>query len=256
MIFRSLIVALFCIVSVGASAQEVVYFSDSTTNSGKGRKKGRSTEMNIVKISPLAFLAGIVPIYYEREIKDFLSVQVGAGITMKNYIRGWTGNMEMNEPKVTKSTWNGVPQSDESMMEINNFEERTYSTGYHVSIQPRIYFESEGLEGSFIGFAFDKSRYNFSTRKVETGPGVFNVEYTNETFKEYDDFMDFNVHFGSQSLYDRISLEYSASICLRNFKGKRYAFNYGEDGGIIDGSQDVKRVGPVFGLTLKLGYHF
>jgi len=41
---------------------------------------------NVVKINPLVFFRGEVPIYYERAITPKLSLEAGVGITLRNYL--------------------------------------------------------------------------------------------------------------------------------------------------------------------------
>ena len=41
---------------------------------------------NVVKINPLVFFRGEVPIYYERAITPKLSLEAGIGITLRNYL--------------------------------------------------------------------------------------------------------------------------------------------------------------------------
>lgn len=46
---------------------------------------------NVLKVNPLLFLKGEIPIYYERILSEHLSVELAAGITSRNYI-GTQGN--------------------------------------------------------------------------------------------------------------------------------------------------------------------
>ncbi len=41
---------------------------------------------NVVKINPLLFLRGEVPVYYERALSSRLSAELGMGITLRNYV--------------------------------------------------------------------------------------------------------------------------------------------------------------------------
>ncbi len=77
--------ALFCLVT-GAVAQDgktkVVLYKDrlaaqfDTVNCVK----------NVVKLNPLLFFRGEIPIYFERAISPRLSLEVGVGVTLRNYL--------------------------------------------------------------------------------------------------------------------------------------------------------------------------
>jgi hypothetical protein len=41
---------------------------------------------NIIKVNPLLFLRGEVPVYYERALSSRLSAELGMGITLRNYV--------------------------------------------------------------------------------------------------------------------------------------------------------------------------
>ena len=41
---------------------------------------------NILKVNPLLFFRGEIPIYYERALSSNLSAELGLGITYRNYI--------------------------------------------------------------------------------------------------------------------------------------------------------------------------
>ncbi len=41
---------------------------------------------NVVKINPLLFLRGEIPIYYERALSSNLSAELGIGVTLRNYV--------------------------------------------------------------------------------------------------------------------------------------------------------------------------
>lgn len=41
---------------------------------------------NVVKINPLLFFRGEIPVYYERAINPKLSIEAGIGVTLRNYL--------------------------------------------------------------------------------------------------------------------------------------------------------------------------
>ena len=53
---------------------------------------------NVIKFAPLSFISGNFPVMYEKKVSKFLSIQLGAGMTHRNYVRGIFETV--NEPKI------------------------------------------------------------------------------------------------------------------------------------------------------------
>ncbi|MFZ1527527.1 MAG: hypothetical protein WAT19_02175 [Ferruginibacter sp.] len=256
---RKIILVVFILISAQHSfAQQTVYFSKDSTQRGT-KKKHRSSELNVVKIAPLTFISGYIPVYYERSITDFFSVQAGLGLTTRNYLREWANNFEIGETKTGTNTWNGQASYDENYNSLNSFNNRKASMGYFFSIQPRIYFESDGLEGSFLAISYDRANYKSLARKIETGnTGNASGEpvFTSAEFAEKEIISDISANFGNQTVYDRITLEYTVGIALRKVTGTKYAYTFDNSGNYIDGFTTLNRTTPAFTFALRIGYHF
>ena len=131
--------------------------------------------------------------------------------------------------------------------------------GFYLSLQPRIYFSNEGLDGSFIGISYDRARYNSSSNKIVTGSATATGDpvFSADSFKEYETISDISANFGTQSLYDRIAVEYTVGVALRSIAGRRYAYtNDIYTGRFIDGYSDTKKTTPAFTVSVKVGYHY
>ncbi len=244
-----------------AKSQDTVYFAKNTSaNSNKQSK--RSKEANIIKIAPLSFIAGYIPLYYEKELNSFLSIQVGGGITTRNYIKGWLNNMggDDNNDNLGETKWN-VPgnEGNYNMLDAYDYTRRKADIGYYFSVQPRIYFESEGMSGSYVALSYDYYNYASSQKRIVPGPGSGNggPVFSSSSFKEFEKFSDVMASFGTQTLYDRIALDYSFGIGLRNVKSQHYAYTDSyNSGGYIDGVMESKKTKLAFNLSIKVGYHF
>jgi hypothetical protein len=227
----------------------VIIFNSSSSTTSKP-KKGSSSESTIIKIAPLGVLSGTFPVLVEQRITDFLSVQAAAGVTHRNYVRTLIRKEE--SPEVTYSG-NGSNLNDVSER-INSFEFRTPKLGFMASIQPRIYYASEGLDGGFIGLSFDYYRYNFQIPAIT---GSTNDYKQNGSMKsEHEILKDYMVHFGYQSLSNRISIEYSTAIGLRSASGNKYIAGYNNSGILEEGEGTYKQTGLNFNIGFKVGYHF
>ncbi len=230
----------------------VIIFQESSSPSTSGKHKKGSSENNVIKVAPLGFLSGTFPLLYERRISDFFTIQAGGGLTNKNYVRAlWL--KASDEFSDSKYSWNNGSYSDEAD-ELYNFNSRTAQMGYMYTIEPRIYFESEAPEGSFLGLAYNYTRYNFQIPTLSK-TGSYEYEHNGSPVKEYENITDYLVHFGGQQLFDRISLEYSTAVGLRKISGSKYVA-YDDGIKLKDGLNTYNDKKITFAIGFKVGYHF
>ncbi len=257
-IFLTLLLAVPCIAVLKAQKNRkdstvVIFFNENKSEKSDRKKNG---DANIVKFGPLGFVSGTYPVLYERVITDFFSVQVGGGLTGKNYWRsiiqrtGENTNIKMTNP------WDDDTQTDIAD-DVFNFETRTTGMGYMFSVQPRLYFESEAPEGSFVGISYEYLHYKFSIPGL-TPTSNGDWAHKGAAKSEHENISDIMVHFGYQSVYDKLTMEYTTSIGIRNVKGTKYAgysdFNNG--GALTEGFATYKQSIFNFGIGIKVGYHF
>lgn len=256
MLRKLMAINIALILVLQASAQDTVYFqrqSSPKASQGKG-----SSQKNIIKVSPLSFIAGFVPVYFERELSPTFSIQLGAGITTKNYLKDWTRQADEGSEEVTTTTWSdGTEDTYIDYSDYSNYKKRKSAMGYFVAVEPRIYFENEGLEGSFIGLSFSRANYKFNQQKIQTGPSILSDPvFLSSTFAEYENVTDILATYGYQTLYDKVSLEYNIGLGLRKLNGKRYAYGQNNTGDYIDGVSTIDKTKLGFNLSIKIGYHF
>lgn len=257
-LFNFFFFALFLTTTLNLNAQSRKVLRDSSTviifnqsSSSTSYKKKKSYDDNIIKIAPLGFISGTFPIVYERKIKDFFSVQISAGLTSKNYFRN-----------AIQSSGDGIrPQYSwgDSYTDISaapyNFDIRTAKIGTMFSIQPRFYFDSDAPDGNFLGLSVDNYRYNYSIPGITANANSFKQNGADKS--EYDNITDFMVHFGKQTVYDKLTFEYTTSIGLRSVSGKRYAAGTnGSTNTILESTSTIKQSILNFNLGIKAGYHF
>ena len=261
--FKLFLLIVFVLGTIfNTSAQSRKTAKDSTTviifnsPSGSSNKKNKTGEDNIIKIAPLGLISGTFPVFYERRLTDFLGLQVGFGITSKNYVRAGL-QQDFKDPKITYAPSTIIEDRSEGLY---SFDYRTVKTGTMFTIQPRFYFDSEGLDGSFLGLSFDNYTYNF-----EIPGGVQKATSTSQDYSqigsiksENEKISDFMVHFGYQNVYDRLTLEWSTAIGIRNVTGTKYAAGYSDYTSrvLIEGTGTYKQNLLNFNIGLKVGYHF
>jgi hypothetical protein len=262
-----LILTCFCIFSNTLLAQETVYFkSDNASKSKKKTSKG-SSEQNIIKIAPFGFVGGNIPFFYERSLNETFSIQVGLGITTKNYLltalRAASDNNSSSVYGAQSIAWsNGGTNSDHNNqiddIDNNNFWGRKSKLGLSYSIEPKVYIESEGLEGSFFSISFNGAKYSNSINTVKKGvQNTGTLALDGGTFNEFYKINNFLVNWGSQTLYDHISLEYSLGIGLKKVSSTTYAYSYDNNNKVIDGIGTTKGATTLgYNIAFRVGYHF
>ncbi len=229
----------------------VVIFNENKT-SGKTGKHKKSGEENIIKIAPLGLISGTYPLLYERVVSDFFTVQAGGGLTGKNFFRSAvqkSGNsITIDYPWPSNSNLTDYTEG------LFDWNVRKGSIGYMFTIQPRLYFESEAPSGGFLGVSYDYYHYAFTSPALITGSS--GPEQKGAPKSEYENVSDIMVHYGYQNVYDRLTLEYTAAVGLRNVKGSKYVASY--DGTSVgpEGFASYKQNVFNFGIGFKVGYHF
>lgn len=220
-------------------------------NSAPKDKTRKTGEDNIIKLSPLGVISGCIPVSYEKKFTDFLSVQASAGLTSRNYIRIGTEDTEFSK---VKTSYSPLPSGTSDIADpLYNYDNRKSKIGYMFGLQPRIYFQNEALEGSFIGISYDYLRYNYQiARKAQSGTGYTHSGHTINEFEIYNEFM---VNYGFQKIYDNLTLEYGAAIGIRNLNGEKYVAAE-VNNQLVDGLAKYDKSAINFNVFFRVGYHF
>ncbi|RYY64156.1 MAG: hypothetical protein EOO12_10440 [Chitinophagaceae bacterium] len=227
-----------------------IIFNEQKSTSARTSKKG-SSENNIVKIAPLGFISGQFPLLYERRLTDVFTIQVGGGLTHRNYIRSAFGKSLYdgeNSSLIKEYPWSSNSSDYDMAPELYNFDVRKPKMGYMYRLEPRVYFGGDAPEENYLGFQYNFARYNFSMPGYVASTG----EFKGADKDEFETLSDFMVHFGHQWLYDHISMEWSSAIGLRQIKGSKYVVsNNGQEGFAAYNKSIIN-----FGIGFSVGYHF
>ncbi len=246
-----------------SSSSTVIIFSQSTKPSQvTDRLHKKAGEDNVIKIAPLGFISGTFPVYYERAFSEYFSLQGGLGLTNRNYYRGvsYTGSdaLNFNDNSSSSSTYN-TDLADG----LYNFDHRTANMGFMFAIQPRFYFDSEGLDGSFFGVGYQNLRYNFEHQGItgSTGTDRSTAIYGGPGKSEHETMSDLFAVFGMQRLHDRITFEGTLEFGIRKINGLKYVAYATQSGsGYVvtdqDQFQSYSQTKFYFNVGIKVGYHF
>lgn len=233
----------------------VIIFNQYSTASTRLQNKRRSSENNIIKIAPLGFITGTFPLAYERKLTDFMGIQIGGGLTYKNYVRGLVKKEGESDEVRMEYPWGSGSFSDIGGS-LFNYNARKAKMGYMFTFQPRFYYNSDALDGYFMGLSLDHYRYNFESQGVVATSGG-GYERKGGMKSEHENITDYMVHLGQQIVNDRLTLEYSTGIGIRKVKGVKYAAAYNYAGTeIMEGYATYSESILNLGISFKLGYHF
>lgn len=129
---------------------------------------------NALKLNPLLFMRGEIPLYYERALSNRLSAQIGIGMTWRNYINF---NLDANE--------------------VDDFGEGTKiiaKPSYHIAAR---YYFSDDLEqaGAYMELEFAHLDY---VKDIAAKDSL--RQLTSQKFRDTRTFNDLRLLFGHQSL--------------------------------------------------------
>jgi hypothetical protein len=225
------------------------------------RHSAPSPENHVLKFSPLGFTTGSFPVYYEKVINDFFTIQAGAGFTTRDYLRSAiqtsSQSIELTYP------WGFNSNFYDRSNEVLDYSKRSNGIGYTFSLQPRLYFDSEAPDGAYVGVSYIYSRYNMNIPGiiVDSSGGQYYYTYIHKgpKKKEFEKITDMMVYFGYQDLYDHLSVDYTFGMGIRNVSGSKYIFGADESVypiNTIEGFAPYKQTLFNFNLGIRIGYHF
>lgn len=224
-------------------------------------KKKLSTEKNILKFSPLGFITGAFPVYYERVVNDFFSVQTSLGLTNRNYMRSIIQQASENNNINFNYPWDPNAPITDQTEDSYYFQYRSAAPGFMFTVQPRLYFESDAPDGAYLGVSYDFYRYNFKTPKMryDSFSQSFN-QRGGALLNEHENISDLMATFGYHDVYDRLSVDYSFGLGIRNVRGVKYYYAIEDFGNPtitpLEGFATYKQTTFNFNIGIKVGYHF
>ena len=160
----------------------------------------------IVKTSPVSFIFGRQPIELEKEITDFFSLQAGIGVTflpLWNYSSTFEELLDEGSGYSESTQWGEYDETDY----YNDLTIRTGKIGPMLSLSGRLFFESDGYEGMYIAPVLRYSVQKYQVQKVVEGASSL-IYDPSDTQKEQVKNFDVMVHWGGQSLYPKLTMEW------------------------------------------------
>lgn len=218
---------------------EVIRFSDSGSDNPPAPKYAG----NIVKVAPLAFMYGYFPLFYEREITNWLGIQAAAGVTFRPFLA---------DTELFKEFY--VNAFDCECGNYRDYSYRDAKLGFLMGVSPRLYIKSEGLEGTY--FAPEVRWYSWRTKAQKPAPdyNLTNARLSGIYDEEKIHFTDVMVHCGWQTLYPRLSLDWSVGVGLRYVSGTWQSIYNGTSGESLSHAIEQSDKQFRFDVGLRLGF--
>jgi hypothetical protein len=193
---------------------EIIRFSgeDDTPKPGKHVKKKKPVVANgALKTAPLSFIMGYLPLFYEREINDYLGIQVGAGVTFKPVA---AKQIRTFYSELYDSTT--CPGGD---CNYNlDYAFRTSKISFMFSLSPRYYISKEGMDGPYI--APEIRFYNRKSEAQKVNPFDPQQHVAGKVDAESVNTTDLMIHFGHQTLSQRLTVDWNMGAGVRLISGR------------------------------------
>lgn len=174
--------------------------SSKTTSSGADKK-------NSLGVGLLSWINGYVPIYFERELTPFLSIQTGVGATFRSFTNDldqliWndgntSGKFDEYYPYIGLQQYSDVTDS------YANYKYRKAGAGVYASFAPKFYPGSNGIDGFSIYPMLEYKLFTSKARLANTSASPnyvasqdVDVYRTNSYQKESFQVLDFTINIG------------------------------------------------------------
>lgn len=208
-----------------------------------------------IKLGLLGPVNGEVLISYERYIADFFTMQVGVGITTRDFIGDYYSRLSFGSKakyKSVNSSWTGQNETDE-YDDNTTYEFRKAGIGYAFAFAPRFFPGGDAFDGFYISPYLAYHYRTYKAQKVDQY-GTRTSEYQKENAKK----LSVCLNFGWQKNFEPVILDFYFSLGVTRSKQTRL-----DVGATLDELQGIyiygnrtatfNRLNPYFKLGLDLG---
>lgn len=204
------------------------YFDDGGRGSGGD---------NLIKVDPVLILVGEVPLFYERRINDFLSLEIGAGPTLAHELTIFSGDFF----SVLDGSYELYPEG------------ATTELGLTYSLSARLYPLADGdAEGVYLGPTYHYKDFRFLYPLIDQNG--FPTEDGSRLKWKYNDYL---VQGGYQyEFWDNLYVDTYLGFGLRNKTLDVIQMTYDDDGNRQYNIGTVKKKSIAYSFGTKLGIRF
>jgi len=217
---------LFFTQYIFAQDTEVIRLGGNSSKTDEKRKKGIGL---VVKTDLLSFVFGSQELTFEKSVTDFLSLELGTGLTFNPIL---------------------------NINKINEENTDKYNKGLSLHFGPRFYFSDEVLDSWYLSptFGYRTSSYTNSKEYYNELTNIVEIYDSKTNVKE----KRLMLRSGNQTIYNNnLTLDYFVSLGVRMFDYTQNTIN-GFDAQGKPIIENTKNKGNVLGyeIGLRLGWHF
>ena len=218
---------------IGSNAQTDTTRRTTTVVYSKVEYKRTSKDreiFNLVKINPLLILNGDIPVYFERRIKNQLSVEGGVGVTYNDYI------------------YNGFNLADTDLYDENREYKLGYSVVGSVKFYPSRY--TKALDEFYFGPEIRFRKYNSQLSEYSSNDVLLG------TYPEHRTLIDFKLMIGYIAYAsDFVIFDFYGGVGMRSRDVSFAYLDYSGTGEEIK-YDSYKDMAPVLSAGVKIGFGF
>lgn len=235
-----LLTGMFC--SADAQNRNIVVLGGKSKSTSKKHK--RTDGSTAIKVAAANFIAGNLPFCVEKEYNNF-ALLVGAGPTFKRFLDNsfWSGLLDDEE--INYSWGNTSMQSVYNPFSYDSRPKFKYSPGYYFVVNPKYYYNEEGMDGGYFGIQLAMSQYNYKN------PSYYGTNFTKSGKDRYTDLM---VQWGAQYGEDKFVFEWFTGIGIRFKNEQRYAYGVDFSGNYLEGTALINRSTIHYDLGFRVGF--
>lgn len=219
---------------------------------GNNKNEDYEYKRNVIKTSPTTFIFGKQPIEFERELTNFLSLQAGVGVTFYTAISNLSGSIFSDFWSDVFDNCNTGQWQEDYCDDLSDRSIRNGKLGLMFSISPRLWFGSDGIDGSYVAPVLRYSNFKNQVQRIQEGIPT-EIRLLDEFDDESTRNIDLVVHYGYQILNEVVTWEYFGGLGLRNNTRVRQDLGY-LSGRLQNGSFEEKNSSLIIEFGLRVGF--
>jgi hypothetical protein len=227
-------VALMITTALTVNAQQTITFDSD--NPGYKKKKKKEVKANSATIGIISAFNGFIPVYLERKVADFMSVQVGAGLTFRSISNDMGQILNEDGTNSEYTDAHSVIVGTTSIYDVEDsyesYKYRNARPGYCFSVAPRIYFGNNVMDGFFLAPEFSYKMYRYSAQLADGSVPIVGsypsygddseVPRSSKKMNEYMACMDYTLSIGGHyQRSNKMAVAWSLNAGVRRFQAQR-----------------------------------
>lgn len=231
---------------------EIIIFDDDDEDNGSNDENPYIGSF-VFKTNPFSAFFGTQFIEVEKPIFDFLSLEVGAGITFHDYISSIIQvENEYNNGRFCQSTnW---PENRDYCDSYTDYSFRTTDIGLTGMAGLKLYFGNTAPDGTYLSFNMQYINKNYQVQKIDEE--FSSVKRIADEFEdEIVNNLEYSIRLGWQTLHEPLISDLFLGLGIRNSRQTRQDLGFNEKGRLQNGMQTFNRNNLIVVGGFRVGLH-